>query len=70
MKCPDCKQTLSTGDYGAYCGNPDCPEFDVDLLMYDSRLGKCPLGGDEADDCLGCIYSGDYHFINGKCERR
>lgn len=33
---------------------------------------KCPLGGDENDDCNGCVYSGDYHFNpkTGECELR
>ena len=28
---------------------------------------KCPLGGDETDDCAGCPYAGDHHFVNGEC---
>lgn len=31
---------------------------------------SCPLGGDISDDCSGCIYSGDYHFVNGECVSR
>ena len=31
---------------------------------------QCPLGGDEADDCADCVYSCDYHFVNGECVRR
>lgn len=31
---------------------------------------KCPLGGDITDDCAGCAYAGDYHFVNGDCVRR
>ena len=23
---------------------------------------ECPYGGDIANDCEGCIYSGDYHY--------
>ena len=31
---------------------------------------SCPNGGDESDDCEGCAYSVDYHFVNGECVRR
>ena len=31
---------------------------------------SCPLGGDTENDCLDCVYSGDYHFHNGECVRR
>ena len=31
---------------------------------------KCPLGGDETDDCADCAYSIDYHFVDGECVRR
>ena len=27
----------------------------------------CPYGGNEHNDCDGCIYSGDFHFVNGEC---
>ena len=30
----------------------------------------CPNGGDETNDCEGCIESGDYHFENGECVYR
>ena len=30
----------------------------------------CPLGGDTANDCEGCDYSGGYHFFNGECVAR
>ena len=28
---------------------------------------ECPLGGDETNDCADCIYSVDYHFVDGNC---
>ena len=31
---------------------------------------ECPLGGDETNDCADCVYSGDYHFVNGECVER
>jgi hypothetical protein len=31
---------------------------------------ECPNGGDETNDCADCIYSCDYHFVNGECVRR
>lgn len=31
---------------------------------------KCPLGGDETDDCADCAYSADYHFVDGECVLR
>lgn len=41
-------------------------EFDDDTI---DDFG-CPLGGDETNDCEGCAYSCDYHFVNGECVRR
>lgn len=38
--------------------------------MIDGKEYKCPLGGDETNDCAGCAYSEDYHFVNGECVRR
>ena len=31
---------------------------------------ECPLGGDETNDCADCIYSVDYHFVDGNCVKR
>ena len=31
---------------------------------------ECPLGGDETNDCQGCSYAGDYHFVKGECVMR
>ena len=31
---------------------------------------RCPFGGDETDDCDGCAYSGDYHYVDGECKQR
>lgn len=31
---------------------------------------ECPLGGDIENDCADCIYSCDYHFVDGECTRR
>lgn len=31
---------------------------------------NCPFGGDWADDCADCFYSGDYHYVDGDCLRR
>ena len=30
----------------------------------------CPLGGDTTDDCADCVYSCDYHCVNGECVKR
>ena len=40
----------------------------VDEIFEDQH--KCPLGGDETDDCADCAYACDYHFVNGECVRR
>ena len=39
-------------------------------MMHEMSGLKCPLGGDETDDCADCAYSCDYHFVNGECVRR
>lgn len=31
---------------------------------------KCPLGGDETNDCKDCVNSPEYHYVNGECVRR
>ena len=31
---------------------------------------ECPLNGDTTNDCEGCVYSEDYHYVNGECVRR
>ena len=35
--------------------------------MIDGKEYKCPLGGDETNDCA---YACDYHFVNDECVRR
>lgn len=36
----------------------------------ETQVDDCPLGGDTTNDCAGCIYASDYHFVNGECIRR
>ncbi len=31
---------------------------------------ECPFGGDTENDCEGCIYSINFHFVDGECLRR
>ena len=31
---------------------------------------ECPLGGDLTNKCADCIYSVDYHYVNGECVLR
>lgn len=31
---------------------------------------QCPEGGDTANDCADCIYSDEYHCVNGDCVLR
>ena len=35
--------------------------------MLNGSKPQCPLGGDETNDCQGCAYSKDYHFVDGEC---
>ena len=30
----------------------------------------CPHGGDHSEDCKDCVYSPEYHLVNGDCVRR
>lgn len=47
----------------------DFTEFDVmEYIIWDEN--ECPNEGDSRDDCEGCIYSGDYHCVDGECVRR
>ena len=31
------------------------------------ELNECPLGGDTSNDCEGCVYTCDYHYVDGDC---
>ena len=42
---------------------------DIDRVKCDG-CNECPLGGDIEDDCADCIYSCDYHFVDGECVKR
>lgn len=42
----------------------------VENEMRLSKAKACPLGGDISNDCAGCAYAGDYHFVGGECVRR
>ena len=50
----------------------DEPEIVRDLSeeSVNRDIEDCPLGGDISDDCDGCVYSEDYHFIDGECKER
>lgn len=50
------------GEPGRYVNEPTGKPYPDD----------CPFGGDTADDCAGCAYSGDYHFDpeSGQCIAR
>ena len=37
------------------------------LTLFDA---VCPMNGDPSDDCAGCVYSVDYHLVNGECTLR
>lgn len=37
------------------------------ISIFDSM---CPMGGDASNDCEGCVYSEDYHCVNGECVLR
>lgn len=45
-------------------------EKDGTIILKPRDENKCPLGGDITDDCADCVYSGDYHYVNGECVRR
>lgn len=33
-------------------------------------LKPCPFDGDITNDCNDCVYSGDYHYVDGECVQR
>ena len=39
-------------------------------MTMQNELKPCPFSGDETNDCAGCAYSGDFHFVKGECQRR
>ena len=63
---------LETHDIPYYCGA--CMDTAISYeyldMMHEMSGLKCPLGGDETNDCADCAYSCDYHFVNGECVRR
>jgi hypothetical protein len=30
----------------------------------------CPHGGDHSEDCKDCVYSPEYHLVDGECTLR
>ena len=30
----------------------------------------CPHGGDHSEDCKDCVYSPEYHLVDGECVER
>lgn len=70
FKCPSC------GFNDVYTISDDkvkivnfCPNCGVRLDTSDdeSKTIECPFGGDETNGCADCVYSCDYHFVNGEC---
>lgn len=40
------------------------------LSIDDILASECPEGGDASEDCKDCVYSAEYHCVNGECVRR
>ena len=66
-----------------FCGDELYDALSKHLGMADEEIKKaglegvvdggdedCPLGGDPSNGCDGCVYSLDYHFVDGECVRR
>jgi hypothetical protein len=68
-QCDICKSSGTTEDDCAAC------EKRQNITEHEQRLeaekdGGCPLGGDIANDCAGCAYAWEYHYVGGECVRR
>lgn len=48
----------------------EVPDRGLQMCKKEEIVLNCPLGGDETNDCEGCPYSGDYHFVGGECVSR
>lgn len=48
----------------------EVPDRGLQMCKKEEIVLNCPLGGDETNDCEGCSYSGDYHFVGGECVSR
>jgi hypothetical protein len=35
MKCQKCGKELCSSDYGLYCDNENCPNYDIVILKYE-----------------------------------
>ena len=40
------------------------------LSIEDILACDCPEGGDASHDCENCVYSPEYHLVDGECVRR
>ena len=46
-------------------------DIDTDIESFCKNNDEdCPLGGDIENDCADCVYSCDYHYVNGGCIER
>ena len=63
---------LEEHDIPYYCGACMDEASEEDYIAMDQEMCnlRCPLGGDETNDCTDCFYAGDYHFVDGECIRR
>ena len=34
------------------------------------QIPICPEGGDACNDCADCVYSDEYHLVDGECRLR
>lgn len=58
-------------DLHTYVCDDCCSRFvDCDEEFHIFSELKCPLGGDETNDCEDCCYSDNYHFVDGECVAR
>ena len=65
------KPTMYWGHYFMEDREAALKDFDTrDLGSSTVESEPCPLNGDTANDCDGCVYSGDYCFEDGKCVPR
>lgn len=69
-ECPDWRFGQLIGNVFGGVDRFYTEEEDMIKLFETYFQRACPMGGDIANDCDGCAYSGDYHFANDGCRKR
>ena len=67
--CRECGKELVTGDFGFYCCNKNCPDYDVDIFVLGEELcllcGEPFIIGEDGNElgfCVKCQEKPDFPY--------